>query len=490
MEFRNHSPFPAVAFGGVDTLGQDFHVIVLRQTLTWADDGVLRIADVQTPLCEVDEFFDAPQGGSPRYESDFCPYKPKCDVLLNGTAYPPASTSGPLHGFEAMLAVRRPDRPAPLPERPTGLNPTMPASREALARWEADVRHARAHPIAGERLIDKRLMVRARGHFQRFQGDAGNGRSWQLVRASASEATSVRLEAAFGGECRIDASDAAAAHVAPRHRLTEVQRREHPDGQADPASLRGPGVPSGPGAPLAHEALSANTWGAGFVTPWFLRATDATRVPAPRLEFRDRPLTAQLFDDLLAGRADAAAVGIATFGVRPKCSPERVALAGTIDEAFIKGEAPLPPDHDFAVWQAAWPDQQVDALAGNEEIALVNLQPPGEPWERMDGQGNRVLHLKLPGHTAHVTLRLRSGEVFVHPMRLDTVAIDTDQRSVICVWRAVLDKRDDIQIRVAEVGTMDAQRNARFNRERDAYLTLLDIHAATQAQPTEVGSDG
>ncbi|MET3120406.1 hypothetical protein AAKU64_004658, partial [Undibacterium sp. GrIS 1.8] len=85
MEFRNHTPFPAQAFEGLDQHEQVFHVIGLRQTLSFAS-GTLEYADEQAPLCEVDAFFGEMNQSSVRQESDFCQYKPKCDVIVNATA--------------------------------------------------------------------------------------------------------------------------------------------------------------------------------------------------------------------------------------------------------------------------------------------------------------------------------------------------------------------------------------------------------------------
>jgi hypothetical protein len=469
MEFRNHSPFPAAAFGGVDQFEQRFRVVVLRQTFVWTPTGELLPADAQTPLCEVDEFFDSTAGGSPRYESDYCPFKPRCDILLNGIAHPPLRgvTTGPV--FEIRLVVERPDRPAPEPSRPEALNPTMAPSREAIERWRSEVEHARAHPIRGERLVDKRLQVHGARRFQREGTNRATGMSWSMATVSMAEAVPLRLDEAFGGECRVEPTDGWAERVPHPQRLSDTQRRSHPDSDYPP---------------IAHEALAANPWGKGFSTTWFLEVTAATQVAAPRIEYLDRPISAALFNDLVAGRIDPASVGIATFGVRPKGSPERAKLAGTIDDAFVSSDAPLPQDHDFAVWQSAWPDQQIDQLMGDEIIELTNLLPAGEPGESVEPSGNRVFRMRMPTHLASLTIRLATGEVFLVPMRIDTLSIDTDQRNVVCVWRAVLGESDDAEIRAAEVTVMNAATKSRFGRELNSYRGLL------RALPAAFGRTG
>lgn len=85
MDFLNHTPFPAMAFSGIDQHGQTFDVIVLRQTLSFASSR-LEYADVQSPLCEIDTPFDTEPDSDFRQESDPAPFKPRCDVIVNATA--------------------------------------------------------------------------------------------------------------------------------------------------------------------------------------------------------------------------------------------------------------------------------------------------------------------------------------------------------------------------------------------------------------------
>jgi hypothetical protein len=134
MEFRNDTPFPAIAFAGVDPRGQDFHVVALRQTLTWDDAGALLFVDKQRPLCEADEFFGVEMQGSVRQESDLCPYKPRCDAIVNATVSPPRRPDGSAPTrFEVRFVVKRPDAPAPSPPEPYGLNycPRIPPPSSA-----------------------------------------------------------------------------------------------------------------------------------------------------------------------------------------------------------------------------------------------------------------------------------------------------------------------------------------------------------------------
>lgn len=451
MRFVNHTPFPALAFAGVDPRGESFHVVVLRQTLTWRASGELVFADSQQPLCEADETFDQTPPGGVRQESDLCPYKPRCDVIVNATAYPPRGRDGRRPGrFRVRLLVKRPDTPAPLPAEPDGLNPLMPASSEALGAWRQALDWARRTPIPGACQIDKTLTVTGARQFIKRPawlrvmaallklGTLGLVRlsSWRLTQPRPAEPVAVRLDQAFGGQCRIDAGTRAADKIGPAQRLTPAQAAVHPDA-AQP--------------PVAHEADAANPAGQGFVRDGYLKALTMTVVPAPRIEYPDHPLTLKHFNRIRAGHIDAAKALVAGLGVRPKGHPDRAIRVGTIDEKFIESGAALPQDFDFAVWNAAWPDQQVEVLRGDEVIELTNLCAPDTPAADRDRQGNTILRLNLPGHRPFVWVRFENGAMGELEARLDTILIEPDQRRVGCVWRATVATRPEVRIAEARM---------------------------------------
>ena len=112
MDFVNHTPFPSLAFEGIDQHNQSFHVLVLRQTLTWKDDGILTYTDEQEPLCEQDVFIGEMNQSTVRQESDLCHYKPQCDVIANAVAYAPQNQ--PVPSFGVHLAVKRSGMDKPL----------------------------------------------------------------------------------------------------------------------------------------------------------------------------------------------------------------------------------------------------------------------------------------------------------------------------------------------------------------------------------------
>lgn len=92
-EFRNLTPFPSHYFQTVDPGDRVYHVGVVRVTYNLRrveNDGTLSFADDQTPLATADEYYGEVNQSSVKWESDFAPYKPKCDVLLaNAVAVSP-----------------------------------------------------------------------------------------------------------------------------------------------------------------------------------------------------------------------------------------------------------------------------------------------------------------------------------------------------------------------------------------------------------------
>jgi hypothetical protein len=70
--------------------GRELLVVAIKGTFTIPQDGEEpRLAVEQVPLFEADSFTGEPGFSAPLYESDYAPHKPRCDVILNGSAYAP-----------------------------------------------------------------------------------------------------------------------------------------------------------------------------------------------------------------------------------------------------------------------------------------------------------------------------------------------------------------------------------------------------------------
>jgi len=90
MELLNVTGMPAGYTLGTQPGGRELLVVAIKGTFK-IPDGVRypTLAEEQVPLFEADVFTGEPGFSAPLYESDYAPHKPRCDVLLNGSAYVP-----------------------------------------------------------------------------------------------------------------------------------------------------------------------------------------------------------------------------------------------------------------------------------------------------------------------------------------------------------------------------------------------------------------
>jgi hypothetical protein len=91
MELINSTRMVAGFTMGLEPSGRELLVVVVKGTFQIPTYGEpVRLADEQLPLVMSDTFTGEPGRSAPVYEVDFAPHKPRCDVLLNGSAYAPA----------------------------------------------------------------------------------------------------------------------------------------------------------------------------------------------------------------------------------------------------------------------------------------------------------------------------------------------------------------------------------------------------------------
>jgi len=420
MEFRNLTPFPAQDFEGIDQHDQAFYVVVLRQTLSFAS-GKLAYADDQEPLCELDEFFGAMNQSSVRQESDFCHYKPRCDVIVNATAYAPKER---INQFDVRLRFFKVGEHK-LPEAPRGLNYRMEAPPEDIQKWRDEVKRIQASPAPETNLIDKTLTVCGERTFHKngLLGISG----WSLSDPKPVTKLPLRYEYALGGQCRIDVTEKEALKRLAKDRwMTPEQRATHPEQDMPP---------------VAHSAYEQNVAGRGYCQDWYWDATKCSDVPAPQICYKDAPVDAKVFAQIAHNKeVTQKAATPAGFGIRSKGHPQRRKLLGTVDEQFVKSDAWLPQDFDFGIWNAAPPDQQIAYPTGKEVIELTNLCAADTPGAVRDKNGNVVLRLSLLDEPCVLLMRMHNGTMFLHPMQIDTLIVEPDTQTVSIVWRAVFAK--------------------------------------------------
>lgn len=111
-------------------------------------------------------------------------------------------------------------------------------------------------------------------------------------------------------------------------------------------------------------------------------------------------------------------------------------LAGTYDNAWLKDQWPLPPlDFDYAYWNCAPADQQVDYPTPGTEIRLHNLfgehQPHGDDTQ---WQGRLPMH-QLFVHAYHHDIPGRGLDL---GMDLDTLVVDLAAQQIRATHRLVM----------------------------------------------------
>lgn len=88
--FANYSAFPALLFESLDQHDHGFNVLVARVSYDLdIISGRLTLCEDQGELVEQDHYYDEPGTSSVRFESDLAPYKPRLDVVINGSAWAP-----------------------------------------------------------------------------------------------------------------------------------------------------------------------------------------------------------------------------------------------------------------------------------------------------------------------------------------------------------------------------------------------------------------
>jgi hypothetical protein len=90
MELLNVTGMNAGYTVGMQPDGRELLVIIVKGTFQIPPRGrAAELAAEQVQLVEADVFAGEPGVSAPLYETDYVPRKPRCDVLLNGSAYAP-----------------------------------------------------------------------------------------------------------------------------------------------------------------------------------------------------------------------------------------------------------------------------------------------------------------------------------------------------------------------------------------------------------------
>jgi hypothetical protein len=436
-EVENHTPWPSQYFQHVDPNGEAFHVMVTRISYSLrgmdfaqltAPTPALLAPEDQLALREADEYLGDVNVSSVIQESDFAPYKPKCDVLLvNAKAYTPDG------------------KPA--------------------QRWAAGFRFGTQF---GNQ-IEKKFVVTGPRQFERSLSSLGT-----LAPCEPEAVASVPLcyELAFGGPALI-AHDAQLeswvehsvlqANAQQRQASSAVKNDANKLGQLGQVLLDAmpefyPTNPIGSGrqpqliADLEREmtqlAEHANTCGAeSGISAQILDKTHERNLhkspySAPQVEAFEQPYNGE--------QQTYPVIGVGPIG---RWWHPRITLAGTHDAAWKATQWPKSPlDHDYRYWNCAPEDQQIDYPQGGEEVTLVNLTPPLAPLAVGPNAGQRpTVRFALPKQDLQLLVRLEVGAMLFAPMHIDTVIIDFATGTLSIVRRATISAK--APVRKLELGT-------------------------------------
>ena len=402
LQVRNLSVFDHLVFSALDTDDEMHDVVVVKGAYALgptADPSqgtslALKPAPEASVICVVDAYFGEANTSSVRTESDLAPFKPKCDVVVVGSAYSPSGQ--------------------PVQRVTVGIEIDDGAGRSKLSHRLA---------ICGPRdLVKHTGLERSVTVLARSLG--GDVPDWFLDEPGAFLDMPLRYEMAFGGELKVSAEDVAAERLKSDERLSDEVRTKHPAGAA---------------APVAHTVCRCNPLGCGFVETWHVRATRATRYPAPRIEAVGAPLSAELLQALAGGRSQCGSDPALTpqgFGVVTKAWQPRLKLAGTFDETWRTSRAPfLPKDFDMAYWNGAHPAMQCSYLYGGEIVTLTNLMASGSPGTRRGPADETIADFRIPAAELALRTKFDDGRVICALLPIDTFVIDLDAALVHLAWR-------------------------------------------------------
>lgn len=440
MDFINNTSHPALNFEGIDTIQQEFHVIVMRQTFTWDNTGLMILAETQDPLCMVDEMVDAKDLMSGIVEeSDLCHYKPKCDIIVKGNAYKPAHLSNK-DAYHAGIHIQTPDKVI--------YAEPIRASKYAFSTPKKQKPKTDQY-IKGDVLVDKRLAIVSPSSAVATL-ESINGRvTYNIKTQKMNDKTSLNPVSSFGGYCSVDADHPAINDLDAKELIPEKDRE----------AIR---LNEEHGCIAYFAQDTYNPAGSGYMSSVYYKAVKPKEVKLPQIYPVDKKITESQFNKMTQKGLDKKTHHnlVAGFGIRAKSHPERIKFMGDTKVYMENGKGDtLPDDFDFAMWNCAYPDQQVEKMVGNEWITLTNLCHAQTVAATVTEKGDTQLRLYLPEMLAYVLTNsyredMQESEV---PMKLDTIILSPDEQKVNLVWRGIVSAAYDPKTIFLEVADRKKQ---------------------------------
>lgn len=458
MKFTNTTTHPALAFEGLDQLAQSFHVVVMRQTYTWNEQGLLVLSDEQDPLQVQDQLVDSNDLMSGVVEeSDLAHYKPKCDVIIKGYAYVPEHRVNQ-DSFTASIKLQTPDYIV-LAEPTTATKYAFVAQKSKKS--------AEGHYKAGQVLIDKTLTILSPRY---LLNDSITGNShYKLHIEPMPSKVSLNPSSSFGGYSLIEDDNKALKYIDKNDLISEDQR----------AAIK---LNPHHGIIAYWQEDSFNPAGSGYCSPIYYKNVQPTRIKLSQIHHPDLLIDESLVNKVATDKLtqDKHNRLVAGFGVRNKSHPERSKFVGTVDQAFIDSRDAFPKGFDFAMWNCAYPNQQTEFLTGNEWITLTNLCKSDTTATTITRSGDTELKLYLPEVLAYIAVGSADPQLAVTelPMHLDTVIISPEEHRVNLVWRSMV--ISDYQPKLAVLSVLDKDKQNALVKQY--YTKTADI-----VRPYEIG---
>jgi hypothetical protein len=432
VEFLNRTSLSTLCFSGLDLEDTEFRVIVLKvgyQLRPTDKPGcfVAEVAQEPVKLCMKDEYYGELNQSSVREESDLAHYKPRCDVLFRGSAHAPHAR--PESQWDVRLRIVAPTSSVETVSAHRSvtsmlrLNPAVqPRDPE---RWSYPVPQvSRSLDLAGAQtvLLDKALRVTGPRKLHRRH------KEWRLEAPQPATQVAMRWERAFGGNC-------------------VVRNPRHNDDVSEPEYL-------------LNEVCFGNPLGSGWVEQRYFETMKKAELEmpdcmmAPQIEAIEWPFK-QLIESRHPDRFDAADPDqflriVKDYGFFPENLGvvgrpwvPRLQRAGTYDEKWKTQRWPgLPEDFDFAYWNCAPRDQQIELLPPDSRIELWNLADPSLT-------ANGHLTIDLPEDWPFIHIHLHDGLCLPVPMTTDTFVVDTDDMMLTLTHRIqILEKADISKVEV------------------------------------------
>ena len=424
MELINKTPFPAILYVASDCERVDHQIVVMKvsykmERVSENQWGLKLIRDESIQLCMADEYWGEVGLSSVKMESDLAPFKPKCDVILSGSAHTANHKEMPAIAVKLKLSYPEKEKVIKAPIEPKPLNPMMPLTETQKKQYQHELAAYEKALKEQENLkyitqIDKTLSVLGESEFKPNFLLPG----WKRTFVKKFTELPLRWEYSFGGA----------------HKLHYL-----PD-ESDDA--------------FYHQACFSNPIGRGWIENGFFNAfqkMNAKRkreerilnykiIPAPRIEghkqrqnkpnFFSNPKSASLTTKQMAQvikKYDVKAVG---FGFTGRSWSPRISYSGTYDQKWIDEQHPYPPkDMDYSYWNAAPEDQQIDFFYPKSKLELWNLTHPS-----FSKNGYVCFHFS--DHYPYLKLKMEAGNIIPWPMTTETVFIDTDKLIISLTHKA------------------------------------------------------